>query len=196
MSNDDARDTPLTDDARWAAVAACDPAFDARFLYGVATTGVFCRPSCPSRTPRRENVVYFADAQEAQARGYRPCKRCRPDLPAFDPSQALVDQARRLLDAHVADLRQTPAGLAARLNALGISRDRLERLFRAREGRSIRQHLTALRLDKARELLTGTDLPIAAVALDCGFESLSNFYKRFREHTGQTPARFRREDQP
>lgn len=187
---------PLSDDARWAAVVACDPAFDARFLYGVATTGVFCRPSCRSRTPRRENVVYFADTSEALARGFRPCVRCRPDLPVHDPAQALVDQAKRLLAAHVADPRETQAALAARLSGLGVSPGRLERLFDAREGRSIRRHLLALRLAKARDLLAGTDLPIAAVALDCGFESLSNFYKRFREHTGQAPARFRRKGQP
>jgi len=98
---------PLDDDSRWAAVVACDPAFDARFLYGVATTGVFCRPSCRSRTPRRENVVYFADAREAQARGFRPCARCRPDLPEHDPAGDRVEAARRVLLEH---LEQDAAG--------------------------------------------------------------------------------------
>lgn len=180
---------PLSDDARWAAVVSCDRAFDGRFLYGVTTTGIFCRPSCRSKTPLRENVVHFDDAGQAAALGFRPCKRCRPDLPATDPARDLVDRAKGLL-ARDGSPSPTPDAVAA---SLGVSTTVLRRAFKAVLGVSPARFAASLKLGKARAMLLETDTPIADISLECGFDSLSSFYERFKELTGTSPARFREE---
>lgn len=213
---------PLTDDAKWTAVVACDRAFDGRFFYGVATTGVFCRPSCRARTPRREYVLFFDAAGEALARGFRPCKRCRPDLPAHDPALALVRAAEELICADGELTRAdgaakpssstTPAdslpGLAARDHAspeatplspvslaesLGVSPLALRRAFKAVLATTPARHIAELKIAKAARLLLETDAPIAQIGLECGFESPSSFYKHFKQHMGTSPARLRAE---
>src|SRR4051795_196799 len=107
------------DDERWwAAVAAGDPRFDGWVYCGVTTTGIYCRPSCPARTPKRENVRFFATAGAAQAAGLRACKRCRPDAapgsPEWDRRADLVRRAMRLIADGAVD-REGVAGLARRL---------------------------------------------------------------------------------
>jgi AraC family transcriptional regulator of adaptative response / methylphosphotriester-DNA alkyltransferase methyltransferase len=215
---------PLTDDAKWAAVVACDRAFDRRFYYGVVTTGVFCRPSCRARTPRRENVRFFASAGEAEERGFRPCKRCRPDLPDHDPALSLVRAAEDLLRADgsfppappavstpgfpaagparscVSPLSQdgiaerpgaatlSPASLAA---SLGVSPLGLRRAFKAVLATTPARRIAGLKIAKAARLLLETDAPIAQIGLECGFESLSSFYKHFKQHLGTSPASLR-----
>ncbi|MFZ5425510.1 MAG: bifunctional transcriptional activator/DNA repair enzyme AdaA [Thermodesulfobacteriota bacterium] len=181
--------SPLSDDARWAAVVSCDSAFDGLFLYGVTTTGIFCRPSCRSKTPRRENVLYFEDASRAAALGFRPCRRCRPDLPATDPARELVDRAKALL-SNTGCPAPSPDAVAA---ALGVSPSALRRAFKAVLGVTPARHAASARVGKACRLLLETGASIAETSLECGFESLSSFYKCFKELTGTSPARFREE---
>ena len=178
---------PMTDDQRWQAVTANDPRFDGVFFYGVTSTGVFCRPSCPSRPPRRDRIQFFPSAQAAMAAGFRPCKRCRPDLTEFAPGRDIAGEAMGLLRCHFRD----PAALTAGWNSLGLSRHRLTELFRQTYGTTPGACLTALRLVEARRLLRQTDLPVARVAGEAGFESLSAFYRAFRRELGCSPGAYR-----
>ena len=86
----------LTDNEKWDAVVHCDPTYDGQFFYGVKTTGIFCRPSCKSKTPLRENVEFFDEAAVASARGMRPCKRCRPDLLDYAPTRELLSKIKAI----------------------------------------------------------------------------------------------------
>ena len=177
----------MTDDQRWQAVAANDRRFDGVFFYGVTSTGVFCRPSCPSRPPRRDRVQFFPSAQAAIAAGFRTCKRCRPDLAAFTPGRDIAGEAMGLLHRHFRD----PAALTAGLDGLGLSRRRLTELFRQTYGTTPGACLTALRLSEACRLLRQTDLSVAHVAGEAGFESLSAFYRVFRWELGCSPGTYR-----
>lgn len=120
----------MTDRQRWQAVLDNDRRYDGAFFYGVASTGIFCRPSCPSRPPRRDRVRFFPTADAALAAGFRPCKRCRPDLTDFSPGQDVAAEAMALLHRHFRD----QADLSAALNGLGLSRRRLADLFQAAYG--------------------------------------------------------------
>ena len=174
--------------AMWAAVTGRDAAFDGRFLYGVVTTGVFCRPSCPARKPLRANVRFFKNAAEAAAKGFRPCRKCRPDLPEHDPAHQAVEQAKSVIARAFDD----PEALAAGLHGLGLTQARLAKVFSNIEGVTLARSVDALRLAKARRLLEETGMPVARVALECGYASLSSFYRRFRQDTGAAPGRFRK----
>src|SRR3954465_8633218 len=95
-------DRPMNETTAWESVLQRDSAADERFLYGVTTTGVYCRPSCPSRRPRRDNVAFFSSAEAAERAGFRACQRCRPNH-AKSPNAA-IEKARKYIDAHINDL--------------------------------------------------------------------------------------------
>lgn len=170
--------------ARWRAVHDRDRREDGRFVFAVKTTGVYCRPSCPARRPRPENVSFFADGAAARAAGFRPCKRCRPDeLPAIDRA---VAEARRLLDAAEGET----VGLAELAAAVQLSPAHLQREFRRRIGLSPKQYALAHRAERLkRALAIGRDV------LDAGFEagygSASRIYDEATRTLGMTPGRFR-----
>src|SRR6266568_791042 len=90
--------TPLTDDARWQSVLTRDGASDGKFVFAVSSTGVYCRPSCPSKRPRRENVTFFRRPQEAESAGYRECLRCRPKAVSGNPRQELIKSVCRYIE--------------------------------------------------------------------------------------------------
>jgi AraC family transcriptional regulator of adaptative response/methylated-DNA-[protein]-cysteine methyltransferase len=162
------------------AVEERDARFDGQFVYAVRTTGVFCRPGCGARTPRRENVRFFPDARAALAAGFRPCKRCAP----LAPRGALPADVARLL-AHVerADEHLSDADLAAR----GFDPSTVRRHFTAALGRTFHAHQRAARLGRAAEALArGADVLGAAAA--AGYDSTSGFYDAVAEHFGTTPA--------
>ncbi|WP_205620056.1 bifunctional transcriptional activator/DNA repair enzyme AdaA [Fundidesulfovibrio putealis] len=179
--------TPMTDDARWRAVVACDSRADGAFFYAVKTTGIFCRPSCNSKTPLRRNVRFFGTVDEAVQDGFRPCKRCRPELHDYDPGRDLVGQVKQVYENHYADIRMVKDVLAG----LGVSRNHLMRLFRQHEGCTQTQYLVRVQVGNAKMLLRETQDGILEIALASGFASLSSFYKRFREITGTTPTAWR-----
>lgn len=187
--NTEASPLTLTDEARWTAVNGRDARYDGRFFYGVSTTRIFCRPSCGARRPLREHTRFFAVPGDALAAGFRPCKKCRPDLFQYEPGREVVDQAKAVCARFFDD----PQALRKHMAELGVSSNHLMRLFKEHEGVTRGRYLAGLRVAKAKKLLAETDMPILRAALESGFASPSNFYKWFVELTGKSPAVYRRE---
>jgi AraC family transcriptional regulator, regulatory protein of adaptative response / methylated-DNA-[protein]-cysteine methyltransferase len=174
-----------TDTERWDAVTQRDPHADGAFFYGVKTTGVFCRPSCASRQPRRENVDFFATTDEARAAGYRDCKRCQPG--GLPRELEIVHRACAALDADP----QQRLTLAQLSEAVHVSPFHLQRLFKRVVGVSPRQYQAAQRGAALREALhRGTDVTRAAV--DAGFGSPSRMYETASTELGMAPSAYRR----
>jgi AraC family transcriptional regulator of adaptative response/methylated-DNA-[protein]-cysteine methyltransferase len=170
--------------ARWRAVAARDRAADGRFVFAVTTTGVYCRPSCPARRPRRENVKFYADGEGARAAGFRSCKRCRPDeLPATD---AAVAKARQLLDSARGESMPLP-DLAT---AVGLSPSHLSREFERRVGLSPKQYALALRAERLKREIAGNRTVLDA-GFEAGYGSASRVYDQAARQLGMSPGRFR-----
>ncbi|MDP4161454.1 MAG: Ada metal-binding domain-containing protein, partial [Bacillota bacterium] len=134
----------VSDDEKWRAVVNCDKSYDDIFLYGVTTTGIFCRPSCKSKTPVRTNVVFFKNATIAIEAGYRPCKRCCPDK-KVKPDLKLVKEATEFFDNNFSK----DIDLNYFSKRLGISPNHLARLFKGHNGITPTQYITKLRVNKA-----------------------------------------------
>lgn len=183
------RATATVADPRWAALRARDAGADDRFLYAVSTTGVYCRPSCAARTPRPEHVDFFADRAGAEAAGYRPCQRCRPDLPPRPEREAAQAAALcRLLDADRGDdVAPTVEQLAA---ALGLSRAHTHRLFKRATGITPRAWAAGRRAERARVALASAPTVTAAV-YDAGYASSSRFYADADDRLGMRPRALR-----
>jgi AraC family transcriptional regulator, regulatory protein of adaptative response / DNA-3-methyladenine glycosylase II len=189
----------LQPDACYLALKARDARFDGCFFTGVTSTGIYCRPVCRVRTPKRENCRFFGHAAQAERAGFRPCLRCRPELAPNsvvwsiqDASYILAHQAARLLDDPEAwgDAPPSVEQLAARL---GVSDRHVRRIFEAQFGVSPVQYLQTHRLLTAKQLLADTDLPITQVALISGYSSVRRFNAAFAEHYGLNPTQLRRE---
>ncbi len=178
----------MSEDEKWAAALGNNGSFDGIFFYAVKTTGIFCRPSCKSKSPLRENVSFFDSADQAREAGYRPCKRCRPDLLSYQPLQELAEKAKKLLDSGI----ENKLLLAKELRGLGLTQHRLAELFRSHYGLTISEYSQKIRLEKARTMLADTKESIPDIAFEAGFESLSAFYRFFRKQTGMTPAAYRK----
>ncbi|MFT3815520.1 MAG: AlkA N-terminal domain-containing protein [Acidovorax sp.] len=188
------------DEARYLALKARDARFDGRFFTGVTSTGIYCRPVCAVRTPRRENCRFFTLAAQAERAGFRPCLRCRPELApqalawsVQDAGAILVRQALQLLDAPEAWSGAEGALVAQLAARLGVSDRHLRRLFETALGLSPLQYLQTRRLLAAKQLLTDTRLPITQVALASGFASVRRFNAAFAGHYGLNPTQLRRE---
>ena len=178
-------------DRIWIAVEGEDPRFDGWVFVGVKTTGIYCRPSCPARTPKRENVRFFATAAAAQGAGFRACKRCRPDAtpgsPDWDLRADLVGRAMRLIADGVVD-RDGVGGLAGRL---GYTERHVHRQLVATVGAGPLALARAQRAQTARILLETTAVPIAGVAFAAGFQSVRQFNATVREVFALTPRELR-----
>lgn len=175
------------DEARWAAILARDPRADETFVYAVRTTGVYCRPSCPSRLARRENVRFFANCTAAVAAGFRACKRCQPDrAPPRAAQLAAIAAACRLLEES-----ETPPSLAALAASAGLSRFHFHRVFKACTGVTPKAYAAQARDDRLRrELARGTSVTVACY--EAGFNSSSSFYQAARGALGMQPREYRR----
>jgi AraC family transcriptional regulator of adaptative response / DNA-3-methyladenine glycosylase II len=178
-------------DRLWQAMEAGDARFDGWVFCGVRTTGIYCRPSCPARTPRRENVRFFASAAAAQAAEYRACKRCRPDAtpgsPEWDTRADLVGRAMRLIADGVVD-REGVRGLATRL---GYTARHVHRELLASVGAGPLALARAQRAQTARILLETASAPITAVAFASGFQSVRQFNATIQEVFAMTPSELR-----
>ncbi|ATW23581.1 DNA-3-methyladenine glycosylase 2 family protein [Candidatus Formimonas warabiya] len=181
----------LDDKACYAALSAHDTRFDGRFFVGVSSTGIYCRPVCPVKLPKEENCSYFVSAAAAEAAGYRPCLRCRPELaPGLAPAGAVARIARKaafimeedcLTDHKISDLA----------HMLGITDRHLRRAFSAEYGVSPVQYLQTWKLLLAKNLLTDTQLSVTEVALIAGFGSIRRFNDLFKKHYRFTPSQLR-----
>ncbi len=181
----------IDDEVCYRAVASRDARFDGRFFTGVTSTGIYCRPVCPSRTPRRENTRFFRCAAEAEAAGFRPCLRCRPETapgsPAWSGTRATVSQALKLISAGYLDAH----GVDELAGRLGMGDRHLRRLFLLHLGVTPVQVAQTRRIHFARSLLADSGLPVAEVAFASGFGSLRRFNALFRGAYAQTPTEVR-----
>lgn len=185
-SRREARAAVTLADPRWTAVRARDAGADGRFFYSVASTGVYCRPSCGARTPRPENVSFHASRTDAEAAGFRPCKRCRPDLPPLAERQAAMVAAlcRQIDDA------DTLPSLDALAASAGCSRFHLLRVFRAHTGLTPRAWAAARRAERLRERLAD-GASVTEAIVDAGYGSTSRVYEKSARPLGMTPRRYR-----
>jgi AraC family transcriptional regulator, regulatory protein of adaptative response / DNA-3-methyladenine glycosylase II len=171
---------------------ARDARFDGRFFIAITSTGIYCRPICPSPHARRENVRYFASAEDAVAAGFRACLRCRPEAlpgtPRWNGTASTVSRALRLIQEGALQ-EDSLAKLARRL---GMSSRQLDRLFAIHLGMSPAAVARTWRLNRARALILGTDLPMGRVALEAGFRTVRRFNDAVRTRWGRTPSDLRR----
>lgn len=199
-------DPAVNADACYLALKAQDARFDGCFFTGVVSTGVYCRPVCRVKSPKRENCRFFALAAQAERAGFRPCLRCRPELApralagtvapwavwsVQDASAILAQQAARWLDEPEGwgDTAPTVANLAQRM---GVSDRHVRRIFEAQFGVSPLQYLQTRRLLTAKQLLTDTDLPVAQIAHCAGYASVRRFNAAFVTHYRLNPTQLRR----
>ncbi|MDT4897602.1 MAG: AraC family transcriptional regulator [Acidobacteriota bacterium] len=178
----------IDDETRWLAVAARDASLDGMIFYGVRSTGIYCKPSCPSRRPRREQAVFFDSQGDAELAGFRPCRRCRPRVAAErDTHLDMVEQACRLIEAS-----ETGSPSLAELGAeLGVSQYHLQRTFKKIVGLTPRQYALAHRVNqfKARIKDGGT---VTGAMYDAGYGSSSRLYEKADAELGMTPASYAR----
>ncbi len=176
----------ITEDPRWAQIVARDTSADGRFWYSVATTGVYCRPSCPSRRANPKNVALHDTIESARATGFRPCKRCNPEGPSREgENAALVARACRLIE----DSEDEPSleDLAARL---GRSPSYFHRLFKAATGLTPKAYAAAHRAKRLRAGLD-TGASVTEAIYDAGFNSSGRFYAQSTGMLGMTPTQYR-----
>lgn len=174
------------DQARWEAVRTRDREAEAAFVFAVVTTGVYCRPGCPSRLPRRENVLFFPDSQAAAKAGFRACKRCHPDgaSPRQRQADAIAHACRLIRDA------EEPPSLADLAEATGISRYHFHRLFKEIVGMTPKQYAAADRSERVRRGLAESSSVTEAI-FDAGFNSSSRFYESAERTLGMAPRTYR-----
>lgn len=178
----------MTFDEMYEAVINDDANYDGLFFYGVKSTGIFCRPSCQSKNPLRENVCFFHTAEEAMEAGFRPCKRCRSDLMAYQPMKDIAEALKQHLD----QLYERQVLWNEELKKIGLSERRAVEIFKETYGMTPKAYMDSLRLQEAKRLLSQTDLKIIDIAASVGFGGLSTFNRFFKEKTGCTPMAYRK----
>ncbi|MDD2217012.1 MAG: Ada metal-binding domain-containing protein [Eubacteriales bacterium] len=179
----------MTHDEMWKAVLDNDKSYDGIFFYAVKTTGIYCRPSCKSKRPKRENICFFNSSKEASDAGFRPCKRCRSDLLDYQPINEIAKGTKRLLDESFFKKSE----LNDELRALGVSERRMAEIFKQKYGVTPSEYVNSLRLEEAQLLLVETNDDIIDISYSVGFTGLSSFYRFFKNRTGFSPALYRKE---
>jgi AraC family transcriptional regulator of adaptative response/methylated-DNA-[protein]-cysteine methyltransferase len=176
-----------TNDWRYDAVQTRNHAFDGIFYFGVRTTGIFCRPSCSSRTPRPENVSYFASPNDASAAGFRACLRCKPSSEVnVDNNAKMVARALDLLKSVDTDIA-TIDELSSNLN---ISASQLQRIFKAVLGLTPKEVMDMMRIENFKENVKASD--VTTSLYDSGFGSSRSLYEKAAQHMGMTPADYKK----
>jgi AraC family transcriptional regulator of adaptative response/methylated-DNA-[protein]-cysteine methyltransferase len=174
------------EEQKWQAVVKHDAALDGQFVYAVATTGVYCRPSCASRRPLRENVMFFVHPTDAEKAGFRACLRCRPQA-ASDARSANIRAVCRYIERH----HDEPVSLRVLGDAFGMSPFHLQRTFKAALGITPKQYADSCRMNQLkRNLQSGKTVTHALY--DAGYSSSSRLYERASQHLGMTPDKYRR----
>src|SRR5438477_644238 len=182
----------LDHDACYRAICQRDARFDGRLFTAVKTTGIYCRPICPARTPLSKNVTFYPTAAAAQAAGYRPCLRCRPetapDLGAWRGTSNTVSRALALIEMGALD----EAGMERLAERLGVGERHLRRLFREHLGASPIGVAQTRRVLLAKQLIHETRLPLTEIAFAAGFSSVRRFNETFLDLFGRAPGELRR----
>ena len=185
-------DTPLTkrlsvaDDPRWARVLARDRTVDGQFWYSVSTTGVYCRPSCPSRTANPKNVQLHDTLESAKATGFRSCRRCKPDGPSTDSENAaLIAKACRIIETS-----EEEPSLEQLAGSVGLSPSYFHRIFKTATGLTPKDYAAASRAKKVRDGLAAGSSVTEAI-YDAGFNSSGRFYEKSTGMLGMTPSQYR-----
>lgn len=183
-----------SDTAYYQALSARDRRFDGLFFVGVTSTGIYCRPICPARTPKEANCRFFANAMMAEKAGFRPCLRCRPELA---PGAAPVDDAQRIAHLIVQRIEEGlldgNAGLEAIAAQFELSSRQIRRIVQTELGVSPIELIQTRRLLLAKQLLTETRMPVTEIAFASGFSSLRRFNDAFGSRYGMPPSRLRKE---
>jgi AraC family transcriptional regulator of adaptative response/methylated-DNA-[protein]-cysteine methyltransferase len=178
--------SPVASDPRWARILARDKSADGHLWYSVSTTGVYCRPSCPSRGAKPENVQLHDSLASAKATGFRPCKRCNPDGPSTEAENAaLIAKACRIIE----ESEEEPP-LDELANAVGRSPSYFHRIFKAATGVTPKDYAAAQRAAKVRHGLSSSNTVTAAI-YDAGFNSSGRFYEKSTDRLGMTPSSYR-----
>ncbi|WP_426412269.1 bifunctional DNA-binding transcriptional regulator/O6-methylguanine-DNA methyltransferase Ada [Bradyrhizobium ganzhouense] len=177
---------PVADDPRWARVLARDKAADDQFWYSVSTTGVYCRPSCPSRTANPKNVQLHDSLASARATGFRPCRRCNPDGPSVEAgNNTLVAKVCRIIETS-----EEQPSLEELAGAAGLSPGYLHRIFKAATGLTPKSYAAEFRAKKLREGLASCN-SVTEAMYDAGFSSSGRFYEKSTGILGMTPSQYR-----
>jgi AraC family transcriptional regulator, regulatory protein of adaptative response / methylated-DNA-[protein]-cysteine methyltransferase len=179
--------TTLTDDSRWQAVQARDRESDGKFVFAVSSTGVYCRPSCPSKRPRRENVTFYRAPKEAESAGFRACLRCRPQSLSGNPQQELVKAICRYIEQHL-DEPVTLSQLGAEFRQ---SPFHLQRTFKSVLGITPKEYANSRRMKDFRQNLKAGHSVTRAMH-EAGYSSTSRLYSRTTSELGMDPAKYRR----
>jgi AraC family transcriptional regulator of adaptative response/methylated-DNA-[protein]-cysteine methyltransferase len=179
------QEADAANEARWEMILAREAPTEAGFVYAVKTTGVYCRPGCASRRPRRENVAFYVGAKEAREAGFRACLRCRPDEARTDPLAEVIVRACRAIEA-----AETPPALAALAAAAGLSPFHFQRRFKAAVGLTPAAYARARRAERLRTNLA-SQAGITEAIYEAGFNSSGRFYETSRESLGMTPSAFK-----
>jgi AraC family transcriptional regulator of adaptative response/methylated-DNA-[protein]-cysteine methyltransferase len=178
----------LDEEVRWRAVQARDARFDGVFLYGVRSTGIYCKPSCPSRRPRREQVSFYASSEVAEAAGFRACLRCEPlRTDARDPQVLMALRACQAIEAHT----EGALSLSALSAQVGISPYHLQRTFKRVTGLTPRQYAAAHRISRFKASV-GEGQAVTDALYDAGFGSSSRLYEQAASELGMTPRAYAR----
>src|SRR3954471_23601115 len=179
--------TNLIEDSRWQAVLARDGASDGKFVFAVSSTGIYCRPSCPSKRPKRENVTFFRQPQAAETAGFRECLRCRPKAIAGNPRQELIKSVCRYIEQHL-DEPVTLSRLGAEFRQ---SPFHLQRTFKAVLGITPKEYADSCRMRGFRQKLKAGHSVTRAMH-EAGYSSTSRLYSRTAAELGMEPAKYRR----
>lgn len=167
----------------------CDKRYDGKFFYAVKTTGIFCRPSCNSKIPNYKNICFFENAADALQQGFRPCKRCHPELSiiTYGPQQEIVDVAINYLKQHY----QGELTLNSIAFKIGVSPHYLSRIFKEKLGITPVKYLETIRIHKAQQLLLNTVYNSTEICFQAGYKNFSSFYRHLKKISGCSPSQFR-----
>ncbi len=180
----------MTEQEMWQIVKENNASYDGVFFYAVKTTGIYCRPSCKSKLPNRNNICFFENSADAKSAGFRTCKRCRSDLIDYQPMKEIALEVKKKIE----EAYRVQCNLSEKLNEVGMSDRRLTDVFKEEYGMTPKAYADSLRLNAAKQLLLHSNERIIDVAYSVGFSSLSAFHNFFKKTLGVTPSAYRKSE--